>query len=144
METIAIFTEASIQRLGFRFLPSIVRAFIPKNTIGVYALFAKSKPIYIGRSDTSLQQRLASHPLVGTASHFMWQTCKTVEQAFYFESAWYHVLCGNHNIINVIHPATPANSQKKLPFLHEKRQPRTICGPASSRHKKTRKVCLRW
>ncbi len=45
MQVLTQFTGAEIRQIGFYVLPKVVRAFIPEDAIGVYALFAESKTI---------------------------------------------------------------------------------------------------
>lgn len=110
------FIQSDVGRMAYRFLPDVVRAFLPHRVIGSYALFSDNQVIYIGRSDHSLRARLSRHPLIGIASHFTWQICDTVEQAFYWEAAWYHNHRCHKHLLNIVHPGIPTGLKIQCPF----------------------------
>lgn len=113
-----LITTRTAARLAFRFPPKVVRAMIPSGVIACYVLMAGDRPIYVGRSDGCLQRRLATHDLLGTASHFIWQPCRNPLTAFHLESALYHSLrdSWSHDLLNAIHPDRPQGDTRICPF----------------------------
>jgi hypothetical protein len=83
---------------------------------GVYLLLRGGSPVYVGRSDTCVQTRLASHPYIGVAEHFVWQPCRSVRHAFHLEPYWFHALQDMGGAGNLIHPARPAGKEEPCPF----------------------------
>lgn len=104
------------KRFAFCLLSGVVRATVPPNTAGAYLLMKGTHPIYVGRSDRCVQTRLASHPLIGSATHFVWEACPTPWQAFSLEAAWFHHLSGRPGFLNKIHPARAPNLISACPF----------------------------
>ena len=117
MKSLYLTTSASA-RLAFRFVPGVVRALIPRDVIGCYVLTVGERPVYVGRSDSCLRQRLAHHGLLGRASHFFWQPCGTPLAAFNLESAWYHHLRhgAGTGLLNLNHPGSPSGVNCLCPF----------------------------
>ena len=107
---------ASTARLGIRYEISVVRALIPEGVIGAYLLLLKNVPIYAGRSDVCLRDRLINHHLLGVATHVMYQPCRDPFQAFCIEGFWFHTLRRGDGGLNMIHPARPKNEPRKCPF----------------------------
>lgn len=104
--------------LAFPFRKAVVEASIPLSVPGAYLLLHGPSPVYIGRSDQCLQTRLARHPLQGSATHVIWNVCRTPAHAFLLESAWFHRVAPfswNH-----IHPARPAQSGLACPYCDER------------------------
>jgi hypothetical protein len=116
METQLRLTRTSAERQSFPFRPAFVRAVVAAGYPGVYLLLHKGRPIYVGRSDTCVQTRLASHPYLGRADRFMWQPCRSPVHAFHLESFWYHALLEQGGAGNLIHPARPAGTPASCPF----------------------------
>jgi hypothetical protein len=106
----------SRRRLAFRFTPQTIRLHIPGLVIGSYLLLDHGHPVYIGRSDTCLRRRLESHPLLGMASHVAWEAASSPERAFLSEAFWYHELQRYHQVLNLVHPARPAGSDRNCPY----------------------------
>lgn len=104
------------QQLAFLATPSVVRALVTPGKPGVYMLLRLGTPFYVGRSDTCLQTRLATHPLLPLATHVAWETYSTPLQAFRVESAWFHILNVDGELVNQIHPARPAGEPNGCPF----------------------------
>lgn len=117
MKSISL-TAGSSARFAFRFVPAVVRTLIPPGIIGCYVLTVGDCPIYVGRSDTCLQQRLAQHDLLGFATHFLWQPCRSAIAAFNLESASYHHLrqTTGRELLNAIHPDSPSGANRRCPF----------------------------
>jgi len=105
-------------RFAFRFTPAVVKAFVPRGVVGCYVLMVCDRPIYVGRSDNCLQRRLSAHGLLGLATHFLWEPCRSNVAAFYLESAWYHHLRNTEgeNLLNAFHPRSPLGTKRVCPF----------------------------
>ncbi len=114
------FLTTSFGRFAFRFLPKVVRAMIPTEMIGAYLLITNGTPVYIGRSDHCVQSRLSKHPLLGCASHFVWEPCRSSLCAFYLEAFWFHQLQNSFDLLNTIHPARPLGFDHPCPFCNTK------------------------
>jgi predicted GIY-YIG superfamily endonuclease len=95
----------------------MVRAVIPARLIGTYVLYRKSKPVYIGRSDTDLQRRLLRHSSTGRGDYFTYDVHRTSLQAFEVECSLYHAL--RPDITNVLHPDLPNFGTGVCPFCHD-------------------------
>ena len=117
MKSVLLTTKCSA-RFAFRFIPAVVRALIPPGVIGCYVLTVGDCPVYVGRSDVCLQQRLAQHGLLGFATHFLWQPCRSPVSAFHLESASYHHLqqTTGLELLNAIHPDSPSGADSHCPF----------------------------
>jgi hypothetical protein len=106
--------------LGNRFAmparPTWVRAMIPERVMGTYMLLKGGQPVYVGRSDHCLRDRLAGHELLGRASHFAWEACPSPLRAFLLESFWYDKLRDAPGFLNDIHPAQPAGNSYPCPY----------------------------
>src|SRR5689334_5372563 len=89
-------------RLAFRLLPITLRALLPPGRIGAYVLLAGHVPVYVGRSDTCLRQRLSTHNHLSRASHVLWETTTTARDAFHLEAFWWHQ--HRATLINEVHP----------------------------------------
>lgn len=107
-------TSASVRRLAFRFIPTVINALLPERSIGVYMLLQGDTPVYVGRSDHCLRQRLSRHNHLRAATHVTWEFTPTVQHAYVLEAHLFH---RHHNqLINKIHPALPTNSAINCPF----------------------------
>lgn len=113
-----LLTKEPTARFAFRFIPAIVRALVPPGIIGCYVLMIGDSPVYVGRSDSCLRQRLSRHGHIGFATHFLWQPCKNPVAAFNLESLWYHHLRHDlgRNLLNTIHPDSPSGANRSCPF----------------------------
>lgn len=105
-----------VRRHAFRFEPDVVRRMVPHETLGTYCLLVDRAPVYIGRSDTCLRGRLAAHPLLGEAEHFVWSAGSGPWATFCMEAFWWHRLAGSPTLRNAIHPAVPKGEQRTCPF----------------------------
>lgn len=110
--------------VALRFTRSVVNMQIPTGTIGAYLLMEHehqgARPLYVGRSDTCLRQRLSRHPLRGRATHFVVAPARNSHQAYAIESYWYHQYrSAGRSVRNQIHPASPAGTGRRCPFCTE-------------------------
>lgn len=103
-------------RHAYPMRPEIIRGFLPPGYSGAYMLLRAGRPIYVGRSDTCLRLRLASHPHVAKASHVMWEICRDPWQAFVLEAALFHRLQHVPDVLNRVHPGKPAPYTRGCPF----------------------------
>lgn len=104
------------RQLAFVATPSVVRAFVPPDTVGVYMLLRMGVVFYVGRSDSCVQTRLAYHSLLSIATHVAWEPCTSPLHAYRLESAWFHNLRMTPELNNQIHPARPAGASHSCPF----------------------------
>lgn len=106
------------QRRLYRLSRWLIRALIPVGYIGTYKLFrvGEAEPIYIGRSDTCLRNRLLRHAEANRADYFDYDIQWTLENCFIDECSAYHALLGKTD--NLIHPAKPHGLNVKCPFCH--------------------------
>jgi Zn finger protein HypA/HybF involved in hydrogenase expression len=104
------------QRRLYRLSPWLIRALIPVSYIGTYKLFrlGETEPIYVGRSDTCLRNRLLRHTQANRADYFDYDIQWTLEKCFIAECSAYHALLGKTD--NLIHPAQPHGLNLKCPF----------------------------
>lgn len=107
---------AEPRQFGFVATASVVRAFVPASSAGVYMLLRDAQPFYVGRSDHCVQTRLCTHELLPQASHFNWEPCGGAVKAFQLESACFHALASSSNLMNRIHPARPRGWERVCPF----------------------------
>jgi hypothetical protein len=119
MQSIGTFETA---RLAFPFVPGVLRALIPDGVVGTYLLLREGAPVYVGRSDTCLRRRLASHNHIGRATHVSWEVCRSATNAYVTEAHWFHRLAEvpGHHPLNSVHPALPAGSAMACPFCPPK------------------------
>jgi hypothetical protein len=111
--------SAGPRRFAFELTPATVRAVIPKGALGVYLLLKNGTPLYVGRSDSCVRERLATHAIDGVATHFAWEPCGDDHRAFVLESFWYHHMRDLPGILNVVHPARPVGSNGRCPFCED-------------------------
>lgn len=105
------------RRFAFRFLLSVVRAMVPPGEIGTYFLLTSAGPVYVGRSDFCVRNRLtAGHPMQNKATHFTWEPRGSGWDAFCQEAFWFHRLRQRGLAANSIHPARPEASSRPCPF----------------------------
>lgn len=104
------------RQLAFLATPSVVRAMVAPGLPGVYMLLQLDVPFYVGRSDSCVQTRLVSHPLLAAATHVAWEPCTDPLQAYRLESAWFHALRLTAELTNRIHPARPSGENTTCPF----------------------------
>ncbi len=103
-------------RFAFPLLPRSVRALVPPRCVGAYMMLRAGRPLYVGRSDTCVQTRLAAHSLVGVATHFVWEPCTNAIAAFSLESFWFHRISDQDGVLNLSHPASPRQTAMVCPF----------------------------
>ncbi|MFF4197470.1 GIY-YIG nuclease family protein [Nonomuraea sp. NPDC001831] len=96
--------------------PWVVRALIPAGLIGTYMLYRNARPVYVGRSDSDLRQRLLRHAGNRRGEHFTYDVHFTPLQAFEVECSLFHTL--RAQIENVIHPDQPDHMSARCPFCH--------------------------
>lgn len=102
------------RRLAFTLAPDTLRELIPPRTIGAYLLLDGMVPIYVGRSDHCLRDRLSTHNHRHLATHVLWQPTRTRLEAYLLEAFWFH---GHRaSLINKIHPGAPTDSGRACPF----------------------------
>jgi hypothetical protein len=101
---------------AYRALPNVVRALIPTDTPGAYVLFKWQSPFYVGRSDHSLRERIAGHPMLWRATHVAWVSCSSPTAAYRLESAYFHDWASHGSLLNRIHPAKPPGVLTECPF----------------------------
>lgn len=106
-------------RFAFRLASGTIRAVIPRGAAGVYLLLKDGAPLYVGRSDLCVRERLATHALAGTATHFVWEPCEDPDRAFVLESFWFHRLRDLPAVLNAVHPASPKGSEVHCPFCDD-------------------------
>lgn len=104
------------RRFAFAASPSILRAMVPANTVGVYLLLERDRPFYVGRSDVCLRTRLSQHEHLAAATHVIWQSYRARLDAYRIEAAWYHALKERGGGMNEIHPAAPQELEATCPF----------------------------
>lgn len=105
-------------RTAFPFTRRTVDAFVPLGVVGVYLLLNVERPVYIGRSDQCLRTRLRSHGHYASATHIVWNVCRTPIEAFLLESTWFHAL--GLDKLNRIHPARPRYSAVRCPYCRRR------------------------
>lgn len=109
-----LLAEPPPARMAFQLKPTTIRALVPRRIPGTYLLLAGSRPIYVGRSDTCLRTRLASHNHLNKASHVLWEPAPTPAAAFALEAFWFHK--HSDSLLNKAHPASPKGQRMKCPF----------------------------
>lgn len=115
---VVVTIDRARRRFAMPLLPHIVRAVVPRSSRGAYLLLRQARPVYVGRSDLCVRTRLSTHPLIGVATHFLWEPCRNRMAAFSIESIWFHRLQGRPGVLNFIHPASPAESGVACPFCN--------------------------
>jgi len=120
MEAKLDLTWTGPRRHAFLFRPNVVRALLPPGHPGVYLLLDRDAPVYIGRSDVCVRERLANHEQVYRATHFTWHPSPNLPFGFYLESAEFHRLQGSPGLLNQVHPAHPEGLPLKCPFCEER------------------------
>ena len=95
------------------FTEQVINQSLKDSDIGAYIL-SKGNNVahYVGRSDSSLKQRLKQH-LQGTSYiQFWFETVTSALDAYYLECQWYHKYSPKDN---ANHPAIPPGSAWKCP-----------------------------
>lgn len=99
----------------------LLKDMIPMDAIGIYMLGRGESgsfvPIYVGRSDHSLLDRLLTHNHRNEATHVIWQVTSSPIQAFRLECSYYHLYIDQgYTLLNSIHPGSPAMLRVPCPF----------------------------
>lgn len=99
---------------------SNVRLNVERKTIGSYLLGYIDPedefiPLYPGRSDTNLQNRLLRHASLGYFTHFRFFPTNRIREAFLRECRDYHLLL-RAGITNIIHPRHPNGLPYSCPY----------------------------
>lgn len=101
-------------RFSFPLTRRYVSSSLPAGVPGCYLLLDRDgRPLYVGRSDECLRQRLLGHPLSlrRRASHFTAAVTDTPRGAYLLECYWWHRYRRDGvGLINRIHPASQANT----------------------------------
>lgn len=92
----------------FKLEPWLVRALVPPRKAGAYLLYIGGQPIYTGRSDEDLRNRLQAHAFAQRADYFGFGLYPDAARAYDMECALFHALCPLSG--NLIHPASPKTS----------------------------------
>ena len=95
----------------------LIRALIPTKLTGTYVLYDAGDPIYVGRSDRDLQQRLLQHAASGRGEYFSYDALWHPLAAFEVECSLFHAL--GSEVGNVLHPARPDYVSARCPFCPE-------------------------
>jgi hypothetical protein len=120
------------QHKPYSFDKEAINKWVKKESIGNYRLGILDKegdfiPIYVGHSDTDLNERLhQQYDKYGKSlSHFKFAYADTVIDAYFKECENYHKYCGNKGKLkNDIHPDLPkgfSDSELRCPYC-----PKTI------------------
>lgn len=104
------------RRFAFCMQPRILRAVIPRWTIGTYVLLEHYKPIYVGRSDICLLARLCFHEHSKKCTHVVWEPKSSAYKAYLLESHLYHQFLTDNGLQNKVHPACPWDHHDACPF----------------------------
>jgi predicted GIY-YIG superfamily endonuclease len=101
----------------YRLRPWLVRALIPPALIGTYVLYRDRKPIYVGRSDRDLQQRLLQHAATIRGDYFTYDVHPNPMTAFDVECSLFHALADE--VTNLIHPDRPNHQEATCLFCFD-------------------------
>jgi hypothetical protein len=100
-----------VRRRLYTLEPWFIRALIPDQMAGTYMLFRNGQPIYAGRSDRNLRQRLSAHAHGQRGDYFDYESTTGARQAFDLECAMFHALANDCE--NIAHPAAPRGEQAR-------------------------------
>lgn len=105
---------------AYTFSPKVVRSVVSRRSPGAYALGTVANGFiagYVGRSDRCLQDRLASHELLGMYDYFLFRVTSTPETAYFAECELWHA-CKDLRVPleNRVHPATPRGLPSICPY----------------------------
>jgi hypothetical protein len=95
-----------------------IHAVIPVAIKGVYVLLDSQKPVYVGRSDVCLRNRLDAHARCKFGTHFMWQPVLSTLAGYYLEAYLFHKYSPLYRVRNRIHPDIPSGELATCPFCH--------------------------
>ena len=104
------------------FSPGVVRRVVTPGRAGAYALGYDNGGFvvgYVGRSDHSVCDRLATHERLGEFDYFIVRYARGPVAAFALECEYWHA-CRQSGLAlaNVIHPAAPRGSGAACPYCH--------------------------
>lgn len=108
-----------LRAVPYRFTPQVVRRVVTPRRAGVYILgndvhgFAGG---YVGRSDSCLQNRLATHNHLYKFDYFIFRYATSVQQAYRLECQFWHTYEHGMEVENRIHPAAPRGSGSCCPY----------------------------
>ena len=107
-------------RFAFPFTSRYIKLALPPGLAGSYLLLAPpGRPLYVGRSDRCLRQRLLGHPLRGRATHFTAAVAEGPRGAYLLECYWWHrYRAGGTYLVNQLHPASYQGASP-CPFCRE-------------------------
>jgi hypothetical protein len=92
-------------RFAFPLKARYISMMLPAAKPGSYLLLESSQPVYVGRSDRCVRQRLLSHPLRGKATHFTATITDDARGAYLLECYWFHrYRSDGAGLRNQIHP----------------------------------------
>lgn len=101
------------------FLPQYINRVVDDKP-GVYVLGDDEngfEPKYVGRSDTSLKNRLITHNHLYNHSYFIFKYVDDEKEAFFTEAKWWHDCKDNGmDLDNKIHPDAPNGSLLECPY----------------------------
>ena len=116
----------------YRFLPSVVRDQVQPGRPGAYILGNDEAGFtgkYVGRSDTSLLNRLVGHNHLLEFEYFIYCYAADKREAFRQECEFYHVLQNQGDpLTNRIHPAAPKGSGLRCPYCEFGEQVSSLFG----------------
>ncbi|MEO9322233.1 hypothetical protein ABFT23_02000 [Nocardioides sp. C4-1] len=98
----------------YQLRPWLIRTLLPPTTIGAYVLWESDRPVYAGRSDTSLRRRLLEHAGRRSAEYFSYDAASSVSAAFDMECSLFHAL--GSGLRNSIHPQRPYDRHHDCAF----------------------------
>lgn len=106
--------------MAYPFTPRVVREVVAAWRVGAYVLGhcdGDFVPGYIGRSDRSLRERLADHPLCGQFDYFVLRYAINAANAYVAEcELWHGSTQSGYCIENRIHPASPRDTGLVCPY----------------------------
>jgi len=108
-----------LRAVPLRFTPEVVRRAVELGRPGVYILGSDINGFvggYVGRSDTCLRNRLATHNHLYKFDYFIFRYAANVSQAFRLECQYWHTYEHGMEVSNCIHPAAPHGSGSCCPY----------------------------
>ena len=112
------------------FLPKYINKVLLEGKPGVYVLGDDDGgfvPKYVGRSDTSLKNRLLTHNHLYEHSYFIYRYVDNDKEAFYTEAKWWHDCLNNGLVLdNRIHPDAPNGTYLECPYCAFAREARSV------------------
>lgn len=120
---------------AYAFAPGVVRRLLLDGCPGAYALGHLDGlafvPGYVGRSDASVRQRLATHERLGEFDYVTVRYAADAEAAFAIEcELWHGCRDAGLPLVNLIHPASPRAAALVCPYCDFARQVRRLLSAA--------------